>query len=132
MTEMLVVRIILPSKVALETEATMVNVPGDEGVFGVLPGHVKLTSSIDVGVITLFSGEMETKYFVYGGVVQVTGPELNIISEFAVDLDSKTPTSVRNDITNLENDLSDAEADSIEADIISNNIKKYQSLLKFI
>jgi len=55
MTEILLVRIILPSKVALEMEATLVNIPGTEGVFGVLPGHAKLTSSIDVGVVTLFS-----------------------------------------------------------------------------
>jgi F-type H+-transporting ATPase subunit epsilon len=132
MIKTLLVRIILPSKVALEMEATLVNIPGDEGVFGVLPGHAKLTSSIDIGIITLFSREKEIKYFIHGGVAQVTGSELNIISEFAVNLEAERSTSVRNKITNLEISLSDVEADSIEADIISDNIKKYKSLLNFI
>jgi F-type H+-transporting ATPase subunit epsilon len=132
MTETLLVRIILPSKVALEMEATLVNIPGSEGVFGVLPKHAKLTSSIDVGVVTLFSRAEETKYFIYGGVAQITGSALNILSEFVVDLKTENAVSVRNKITNLESNLSEAEADSIEADIISDSIKKYQSLLNFI
>lgn len=132
MNKTLLVRIILPSRVALEMEATLVNIPGDEGVFGVLPGHAKLTASIDIGIITLFSREKEIKYFIHGGVAQVTGSELNIISEFVVNLEAEKSTSVRNKITDLEISLSDVGVDSIEADIISDNIKKYKSLLNFI
>jgi F-type H+-transporting ATPase subunit epsilon len=132
MNKTLLVRIILPSRVALEMEATLVNIPGDEGVFGVLPGHAKLTASIDIGIITLFSREKEMKYFIHGGVAQVTGSELNIISEFVVNLEAEKSTSVRNKITDLEISLSDVGVDSIEADIISDNIKKYKSLLNFI
>ena len=132
MSDKLLVRIILPSKIILETEADMVNIPGDEGVFGVLPSHAKLTSSIDIGIVTLFSGEKETKYFVYGGVAQVTGLELNIVSEFAIDLAVAGKSTVLNKITSLKGDLSCELEESLEADIISSNIEKYHALLKFI
>ncbi|MDP4709164.1 MAG: ATP synthase F1 subunit epsilon [Rickettsiaceae bacterium] len=132
MTETLLVKIILPSKVALKMDATLVNIPGSEGVFGVLPGHAKFASSIDVGVITLFSREETIKYFIYGGVAQITGSELNILSEFAIDLAKENTASVRKKITDLKNNLSEVPADSIEADITSDNIEKYQSLLNFI
>ncbi len=132
MTETLLVKIILPSKVALKMDATLVNIPGSEGVFGVLPGHAKFASSIDVGVITLFSREETIKYFIYVGVAQITGSELNILSEFAIDLAKENTASVRKKITDLKNNLSEVPADSIEADITSDNIEKYQSLLNFI
>jgi len=132
MIKTLTVKIILPSKISLEQEATMVNIPGSKGVFGVLPGHAKLVASMDVGVVTLFDDEMETKYFVYGGIAQVTGQELNIITEFASNLESTPAKSVYDDIARLKNDLSKLDDDSIEAEIISNNIEIYHSLLKFI
>ena len=132
MSNTLLVRIILPSKIILKTEADMVNIPGGEGVFGVLPGHAKLTSNIDIGIVTLFLGDKEIKYFVYGGIAQVTGPELNIVSEFAVDLEAVDKSTVLNKITNLKSDLSGELEKSLEADIISSNIEKYHALLKFI
>ena len=50
MSNKLLVRIILPSETFLEVETSQVNIPGTEGVFGVLPGHVKLTSAIEIGI----------------------------------------------------------------------------------
>ena len=132
MTKTLIVKIITPSKVVSEGEADMVIIPGSKGEFGVLPEHVKLVSRMNVGIITLMYRDIETKYFVYGGIAQVTGEALNIITEFAVDLASENAEAVRNIITNLKNNLSKLENASVESEIMANNIEKYQSLLKFI
>ncbi|MDA9163601.1 ATP synthase F1 subunit epsilon [Rickettsiaceae bacterium] len=132
MSEKILVRIILPSKVMLETEASMVNIPGTDGEFGVLAGHVKLVSNIDIGVITLFSGEEKTRCFVCGGVAQVTGSELNIVTEFAADLAKSRKYDVLNDISSLKSDLLDEEPGSVEADIISDKIEKNETLAKFL
>jgi len=132
MSDKILVRIILPSKVILETEANLVNIPGTNGEFGVLAGHVKLVSNIDIGVVTLFSSEKEIRYFVHGGVAQVTGQELNIVSEFAVDLNKSSKADILNTISNLKSDFLEEEQESMEADIISNKIEKYESLVNFL
>lgn len=132
MSNTLLVKIILPSKIILETEANMVNVPGSEGVFGVLPDHVKFTSNIDIGIIILFFKDVEKKYFVYGGIAEVTGLKLNVVSEFAIDLSAISKSNILNKINNLKSDLSRELEESLEADIISSNIEKYNMLLKFI
>ncbi len=126
------VKIILPSKVAFVAKADMVNIPGKEGVFGVLPDHSKLISNVNIGVITLFSRDLKKKYFVYGGVVQVTGFELNIISEFVADLGNTIKSNVLDNITNLKSDLSDEKEGTIEAESIADKIEKYQALLTFL
>lgn len=80
MSKKLLVRIILPSETFLEVEADQVNLSGAQGTFGVLPGHMKLTSSIDIGLVTVINNETETKYYTHGGVIQITGDEVNIVT----------------------------------------------------
>ncbi len=132
MTTTLSVKIILPSMTILDAEASMVNLPGEEGVFGVLPGHCKLISNINTGIISVFLNEREQKYFVFNGVAQVTGEELNILSEFAAVLEQETKTEVMDHITLLESSLLDHEQGSLQADIILGKLEKYQELLKFL
>lgn len=132
MNNTLLAKIILPSKVVLETEATMVTIPGEEGMFGVLPEHAPLISNVDFGVVTVFNRDTKKNYFVYGGIAEVNHSGVNIISEFAVDLASHSASSIKADISGLEKDLVKVESDSVEAFDISSKIKQYQSLLKFL
>lgn len=132
MSEKLLVRIILPSETFLEVEASQVNIPGTEGVFGVLPGHVKLTSSIEIGIAGIFNNEIEVKYYIHGGVVQITGDEVNIVTEYAASIPESNKTTITNEITDLKEELSSEEEGSIEADIILNKIEKHKSLIKFL
>ena len=132
MSDKLLVRIILPSKTFLETEVDLVNIPGGDGVFGVLPGHAKLTSTIEIGVVSLFLNDNETKYYVHGGVVQVTGDEVNIVTEYSASIADSNKTTITNEITDLEEELDSEEEGSIESDIILDKIEKHQSLIKFL
>ena len=132
MRSTLSVKIILPSMTLLDAEANMVNLPGEEGMFGVLPGHCKLISNINTGIISVFLNGVEQKYFVFNGVAQVTGEELNILSEFGVVLEGETKTDVMNQITLLENSLLDQQEGSLQADIILDKLEKRQELLKFL
>jgi F-type H+-transporting ATPase subunit epsilon len=132
MDKTLIAKIILPSGTMLETEATLVTIPGSEGVFGVLPGHVPLVSSVNIGVVTVSGKEAKQDYFVYGGIAQVTDSGVNIISEFAVDLRMQNSSTVKIDIVAFEKALAGVEPDSVEAFDISSKIKKYETLLKFL
>ena len=132
MSDKLLVRIILPSKTFLEIEADLVNIPGGDGVFGILPGHAKLTSTIEIGVVSLFLNDVETKYYVHGGVVQVTGDEVNIVTEYSASIANSNKTTITNEITDLKEELASEEEGSIESDIILDKIAKHQSLIKFL
>jgi F-type H+-transporting ATPase subunit epsilon len=132
MSNKLLVRIILPSGVFLEVETSQVNIPGAEGMFGVLPGHVKLTSTIEIGVASIFNDELEARYYIHGGVVQITGDEVNIVTKYAASITESNKTTITNEITNLQEELSFEEEGSIEADIILDKIEKHKSLIKFL
>lgn len=128
----LLFRIIIPSNTIAEINAEMVEVPGQDGAFGVLPGHAKFTSSINIGVVDVHEKGAIKRFFVYGGIAQVTGTGLNIVTEFAVDLDDIKKNSVLNKITELNSEIAGREQDSVEVKIINSKIDKYQALLEFV
>ena len=132
MRSTLSVKIILPSMTLLDVEANMVNLPGQEGVFGVLPGHCKLISNINTGIVSVFLAGQEEKYFVFSGVAQVNGEELNILSEFALLLGQETKTEALEQVILLEVSLLEHPSESLQANIILDTINKYQALLKFL
>ena len=132
MRSTLSVKIILPSMTLLDAEANMVNLPGQEGVFGVLPGHCKLISNINTGIVSVFLAGQEEKYFVFSGVAQVNGEELNILSEFALLVGRETKEEALDQVTLLKNSLLEQQPESLQANIILNTLEKYQALLKFL
>lgn len=132
MSKKLLVRIILPSETFLEVEADQVNLSGVQGDFGVLLGHMKLTSSIEIGLVTVINNETEMKYYTHGGVVQITGDEVNIVTQYSASIAKCNKNTVTNEIAVLKEELSSEEEGSIEADIIIDKIEKRKSLIKFL
>ena len=67
MSSSILVKIVMPLDVMFEANATMVTIPGGEGVFSVLPGHVKFISTISTGCVSVFLDKEEKKFFISGG-----------------------------------------------------------------
>ena len=132
MNNTILVKITMPSETIFEAQAKMINVPGTDGVFGVLPGHVKLISKIAIGCVSVFLGEQEKKFFIYEGIAQITPLEVNIVSEFAVDLEGQNKNEILSKITNLNTEREQAEENSLEAKLLENAITRYNSLLDFM
>ncbi len=125
------VKITMPSKTLFEANATLVNIPGGKGMFGVMPGHMKLISKITIGLVTVFHKET-TQFFIYGGIAQITQNKVNIVTEFAVNLKKENKGKITKEILRLENSLKHCKQDSLETHIIKDNIEKYKSLLTFL
>ena len=114
--------LVLPERLLVSEGADMVVVPGEEGDFGVLPGHALFLSGVRPGTIEIYNGEtISDRIFVAGGFVEVTGERCTVLAEEAVNLaevervsvearisDNEQAISVANpdeDMTEYENDL---------------------------
>jgi len=98
----------------------------------VLPGHVKLISKIAIGCVSVFLGEQEKKFFIYEGIAQITPIEVNIVSEFVVDLAGQNKSDILNRIANFQTELEQSEKNSLETKLLDDAIIKYNSLLAFM
>lgn len=77
-------QLVLPERLLASAEADMVTVPGGDGDFGVLPGHIPLVSTVRPGVIELYrNGRPDERYVVAGGFAEVTGERCTVLAEEA-------------------------------------------------
>src|SRR3546814_14752053 len=74
--------LVSPERLLLSEEVDMVEVPGEEGDFGVLTRHAPLISTLRPGVIKVHDGGSITqKIFVAGGLAEVTTNRCKVLAE---------------------------------------------------
>jgi F-type H+-transporting ATPase subunit epsilon len=64
-------------------KATMVIIPGSEGVLGVLPNHTPLLTTLAFGELRIIEGEDVVSFVVYGGVVEVRPHKVTVLADDA-------------------------------------------------
>lgn len=76
--------IVSPEKSVLEAEVSSVQVPGAEGMFGVLPRHAQLVSLTASGLLSAVSVDGEIiEMLIHGGFAEVSGDAVVILSHSA-------------------------------------------------
>jgi F-type H+-transporting ATPase subunit epsilon len=104
MSATLHVELVTPEDVIFSGEAEMVQVPGQEGEFGVLPKHAPLVALMSPGLVKIRGRSHDTRaVFVTGGVAEVNPHGCILLADGFVDMD----TLKREDI---EKRIADAQA----------------------
>ena len=83
MAEKLLFEVVTPDRKLLSVEADVVVLPGVEGQFGVLAGHVPFLSALDIGEMYYRDGGKTEYLSVSGGFAEVTGKKVTIVAESA-------------------------------------------------
>ena len=107
MTDKIAFDIVSPERLLLSDEADMVTVPGSEGDFGVLAGHMPLISTLRPGVIDIRGGSEsgDLRFFVLGGFAEANPRKLTVLAEEAVPITSVDAATLDQKIKNTEEDL---------------------------
>ena len=114
MTDKISFDLISPERLLLSEQADMVTVPGSDGYFGVLTGHMPLISTLRPGMIDVKGGDKgDAKYFILGGFAEVntagmTNTKLTVLAEEAVPMTEM-------DLVALDQRIHDAEENLIAA-----------------
>lgn len=76
--------LVTPERILYSEPADMVVAPGEDGNFGVLPGHAPLLSTLRPGVVEVFENDMVVeRFFVAGGVAEMGERGFTILAEEA-------------------------------------------------
>ena len=76
--------IVSPEKSVLEAEVSSVQIPGAEGMFGVLPRHAQLVSLTASGLLSAVATDGETiEMLIHDGFAEVSGDAVVILSRSA-------------------------------------------------
>lgn len=75
--------IVTPEKSVVKDLVDEVTLPGEEGYFGVLPGHTPLLTSLKIGEIRYRAGNVQKFIFVSWGFVEVLPDRVTVLADIA-------------------------------------------------
>ncbi len=107
MADKLHFNLVSPERQIMSEDVDQVDVPGAEGVFGVLPNHAPFMSTLSPGVVKVRNGGEETRVFVRGGFADVTPAGLTVLAEEAIPVADLNRDEILKRIKDCEEDLSD-------------------------
>lgn len=110
MADKLHFNLVSPEKELFSGDVDMVEAPGVEGAFGVLPNHAPFMTVLLPGVVKVKTGSDEKRIFVRGGFAEVTPLGLTILAEEAIPVADLSRDMIAERIKNAEQDLADADA----------------------
>jgi len=102
--------LVAPEKELISEDVDMVEAPGVEGAFGVLPNHAPFMTVLAPGVVKVKKGSEEKRIFVRGGFAEATPAGLTILAEEAIAVADLSREMIAERIRNAEEDLADADA----------------------
>lgn len=107
--------LVSPERKLISGPAKLVVIPGEEGDFGVLPGHSALVATIRAGVveITMADSDAVQRIFIAGGFADVSPTNCTVLAEEAVNVNDLNQADLEQTIRNLTEDMTMAK-DAIE------------------
>lgn len=88
MADDLMLEIVTPDRLAFSDVVEEVTLPGSEGEFGVLVGHVPFLSSVKVGELNYTKDHKKAYYLVGEGYAEITGLKATVLVESFEEADS--------------------------------------------
>lgn len=74
--------IITPSNTLFTGETSLVQLPGIDGLFEILPSHAPLVSALREGRVKVVDDQSQTQFFdIRGGVVEVSQDKILLLAE---------------------------------------------------
>jgi len=112
MAEKFAFELVSPEKLLVAQQVEMVVVPGGDGYFGVLKGHMSMLSTVQPGVIDVYEqrSAISSRLFVTGGFAEVTPERCTVLAEEVVPVASLDRGKVEQELRDAEEDVADAKS----------------------
>ncbi|MGO1079889.1 F0F1 ATP synthase subunit epsilon [Inquilinus sp. CA228] len=110
MAEKFAFELVSPEKLLVARQVEMVVVPGGDGYFGVLKGHMSMLSTVQPGVIDVYEqrSAISSRLFVTGGFAEVTPERCTVLAEEVMPVASLDRAKVEQELRDAEEDVADA------------------------
>jgi F-type H+-transporting ATPase subunit epsilon len=100
--------LVSPEKLLFSGEVSQVDVPGEEGEFGVFAGHAPYIATLKPGVLKIYGEGALQSIVVRGGFAEVNPEGLIVLAEQAIPTEGLDPAVITQAIKDAEEDITDA------------------------
>lgn len=130
MADELMLEIVTPERLAFSDVVEEVTLPGSEGEFGVLVGHVPFLSSIKVGELNYTKDHKKAYYFVGEGYAEITGLKATVLVETIEEADSIIVEEAKKTKESAETKLAGMSKDDPDYDKTKRSLDRAEARLK--
>jgi len=81
----LAVEILTPSRILAQAQVDELNVPGELGYLGILPGHTAFLTKLGQGELMYRQGEQRHYLALFGGYMEVRDDQVTVLADIAED-----------------------------------------------
>lgn len=106
--------VVTPERKVVDTDADQVELPGQLGYLGILPGHAPLISLLTTGVLTYKSAAGEKSLALSAGFVEVANDAVSVLADLAEEPAGIDVPSAESDRARAEEELKTASRESLE------------------
>jgi F-type H+-transporting ATPase subunit epsilon len=120
--------LVSPERLVFAGEVNQVDVPGEEGEFGVFAGHAPYIATLKPGMLKIYGASgAPQRIVVRGGFAEVGPAGLTVLAESATPAEEFDPTMIADAIKDAEEDVADAKSD-VARDKARQRLEQLQSL----
>jgi F-type H+-transporting ATPase subunit epsilon len=103
--------LVSPERLLYAGEVSQVDVPGEEGEFGVLAGHAPYIATLKPGLLTIHGNGEPRQIVVRGGLAEIGPTGLTVLAEQAVPVAEIDAAMIAQAVKDCEEDIADADND---------------------
>ncbi len=103
--------LVSPERLLFAGDVNQVDVPGEEGEFGVFAGHAPYVATLKPGLLTIYGEGEPQRIVLRGGLAEMGLTGLTVLAEQAVPLAELDADMIAQSIKDVEEDIADAEND---------------------
>ena len=122
--ETLKLDIVTPEGKIFSNNVKSVTLPGSEGEFGVLPGHVGIVTTLDSGVIEIEKQEGKKEIVdINWGYAKVDERSVDILAEGAVDINGDSESEIAQAIASAKKLLEESSDNKVAVSMVVSRIE---------
>ncbi len=106
--------VVTPEKKVVDAEAESVELPGELGYLGILPGHTPLITLLKTGVLSYRDGGGTEAFALSSGFAEVAGDRVSVLADLAEGRGQIDTAKAEEDRLQAEEGLKTASRDSVE------------------
>jgi len=106
--------VVTPETTVVDAEADEVQLPGELGYLGILPGHAPLITLLKAGVLSYKSGGAETRFAFSTGFAEIVNDKVTVLADLAEGKAQIDSGQAERDRTRAEEALKTANRETME------------------
>jgi len=107
-------KVVTPTRTAVESEADEVELPGELGYLGILPGHTPLITVLTTGILTYRNGGAARSLALSAGFAEIANDVVTVLADLAEEPAEIDVVAAERERTAAEEDLKRASRETLE------------------